>query len=139
MVLLLVIGAISTAFVSQKTSPNLQGGGIKFEGMTLEQAKAEAKASGKIIFIDAYTDWCGPCKLMSNKTFTDEKVGEFFNSKFINLKIEMEKSDDGPAVARTYGVKAYPTLLFIDATGKLRKSVIGFQTAEQLLAVAKSL
>ena len=115
------------------------GAGIKFRGMSLEEAKKEAKSTGKIIFIDAYTDWCGPCKKMAATTFTDEKVGEVFNSKFINIKIEMEKSEDGPAVARAYGVRAYPTLLFIDGSGMLKKQVVGLQTPEQLIAVAKSI
>lgn len=145
-VLLVVIGAISTAFVKKDQANKeetatvlLDGAGIKFKGMTLDEAKAEAKSSGKLIFIDAYTDWCGPCKKMAATSFTDSKVAEIFNSKFINLKIEMEKSNDGPTVARTYGVKAYPTLLFINADGKLIKQVIGFQTADQLLGYAKSL
>lgn len=145
-VLLLAVGAISMAFVAKKGDSQtkadatmLDGAGISFQGLTFEQAKEQAKSSGKTIFIDCYTDWCGPCKKMAASTFMDEKVAELFNSKFINLKVEMEKSEDGPALARTYGVKAYPTLLFIDGTGKIKKSVIGFQTVEQLLAVGKSL
>ena len=139
-VLLAVIGAVSMAFVNKKTTvPAADGAGIKFKGMTLDEAKAEAKASGKVIFIDAYTEWCGPCKKMAASSFMDEKVAGLFNDKFINIKIEMEKSTDGPAVARAYGVKAYPTLLFIDAQGVLKKQVVGFQTADQLLALGKAL
>ncbi|MFN5415415.1 MAG: thioredoxin family protein [Flavobacteriia bacterium] len=141
-VLLVVIGAITTAFVKKQEAtitPNLGGAGIKFSGMSLEEAKKEAKATGKVIFIDCYTSWCGPCKMMASTAFMDEKVADLYNSKFINLKIEMEKSDDGPITARAYGVKVYPTLLFIDGDGKLKKSVMGAQSAEQLLAVGKSL
>lgn len=144
-VLLVAISAISTAFVKQDSSNSqsesslLNGSGIKFRGMTLDEAKKEAKASGKIIFIDAYTDWCGPCKKMAATAFVDEKVADLFNSKFINLKIEMEKSEDGPTVARMYKVNAYPTLLFIDGSGSLKKSQVGFQTPEQLLALGKSI
>lgn len=140
-VLLVIVGAISTAFVKNDSTDTaaMAGEGIKFKGISLDEAKAEAKASGKIVFIDAYTEWCGPCKKMAASSFMDEKVGELFNSKFINIKIEMEKSVDGPAVARAYGVRAYPTLLFIDASGVLKKQVVGFQTAEQLVALAKSM
>ncbi|MCE3294422.1 MAG: Thioredoxin protein [Crocinitomicaceae bacterium] len=140
-VLLVVIGAVSMAFVKKDApaEPLADGTGIKFKGMSLEEAKAEAKASGKIIFIDAYTEWCGPCKRMAATTFMDDKVADLFNSKFINLKIEMEKSADGPNVARAYGVKVYPTLLFIDAQGVLKKQALGLQTADQLLALGKSL
>lgn len=141
-VLLIVVGAISTAFMSrnpQEDTLEMDGSGIRFRGMSLDEAKTEAKSTGKIIFIDAYTDWCGPCKKMAASSFMDEKVAELFNSKFVNIKIEMEKSSDGPGVARAYGVKAYPTLLFIDSDGKLKKQVIGFQTAEQLVALARSM
>ncbi|MGV3629752.1 MAG: thioredoxin family protein [Bacteroidota bacterium] len=140
-VLLVAVGAISTAFVKKDSTgaATMAGDGIKFKGMTLDEAKAEAKATGKIIFIDAYTEWCGPCKKMAASSFMDDKVADLFNSKFINIKIEMEKSTDGPGVARAYGVKAYPTLLFIDAQGMLKKQVVGFQTADQLVALAKSM
>lgn len=134
--------SLSMAFVFKNSSSSveiLNADGIQFRGMTIEEAKKEAKASGKIIFIDAYTDWCGPCKKMAATSFKDPKVGELFNKKFINLKIEVEKTEDGLTLARAYGVKAYPTLLFIDGDGIIKKSVIGFQTADQLLAVGKSL
>jgi thiol:disulfide interchange protein len=134
---------VLTAFVSKKdtkiTANYKEEGGIAFENISLDEAMKMAKKSGKIIFIDAYTSWCGPCKKMAATSFMDENVASFYNSKFINLKIEMEKSADGPKVARMYGVKAYPTLLFIDGDGILKKSVIGFQTSSQLISTGKSL
>lgn len=140
---LLAVGLISTAFVSKEhknTSVSaVKAAGIEFEGNTLAEAMAAAKKSGKLVFIDAYTDWCGPCKKMAATSFQDAEVAKLFNSKFINLKVEMEKSADGPTIARAYRVAAYPTLLFIDGDGKLVKSVVGFQTADQLIAVGKSL
>jgi thioredoxin 1 len=141
--LLLIVGAVSSAFITKKENKVeklvVADGGIAFQSMTLDEAMKEAKKTGKIIFIDAYTEWCGPCKKMAATSFMDSKVASTFNSKFINLKIEMEKNADGPDVARMYGVKAYPTLIFIDGDGKLKKSVIGFQTADQLLAIGKAL
>ena len=141
---LLAVGLISAAFVSKENkNASAYGansaGGIEFGGNTLADAMAAAKKSGKIIFIDAYTDWCGPCKKMAATSFQDAAVAELFNSKFVNLKVEMEKSVDGPTIAKTYRVAAYPTLLFINGDGKLVKSVVGFQTADQLLAIGKSL
>lgn len=142
-IFLLALGFISFSFMNERAEKNstavVADGGIKFEQMSLEEAMKLAKSSGKTIFIDAYTEWCGPCKRMAATTFMDEGVAKLFNSKFINLKIEMEKSADGPNVAKMYGVRAYPTLLFIDGEGKLKKSVVGLQSAEQLLAVGKSL
>jgi thioredoxin 1 len=124
--------------LSNKVAIKKGEGGIEFSKMTLEEAKKEARATGKMIFIDAYTDWCGPCKKMAASTFTEQEVGEVFNSNFINLKIEMEKNPDGKEVARMYNVRAYPTLIIIDGEGNLVKQTIGFQTKERIISFAKS-
>jgi thiol:disulfide interchange protein len=113
--------------------------GIRFKSMTLEKAKQVAKESDKLIFIDAYTNWCGPCKRMAATSFMEEEVGEIFNDRFENIKIEMEKDADGPEVARLYKVRAYPTLLVINSDGKLIKQSVGFMTADQLIAFANSI
>ncbi len=113
-------------------------GGIEFEKMSLAQAKKKAIETGKIIFIDCYTDWCGPCKRMAATAFKDERVGALYNASFINIKVEMEKDADGPEIARLYKIKAYPTLLMIDGKGNLVKQAIGMQSADQLIALAKS-
>lgn len=148
LLLLVIIGGISSAFISKKDaiSPEKQNATvnkasseIEFQAITVDQAKALAKESGKLIFIDAYTVWCGPCKRMAATTFKDKAVADYFNENFINLKVEMEKDADGPNLARQYRVVAYPTLLFIDGDGKLVKSALGLQDASSLLTIAKSL
>jgi thiol:disulfide interchange protein len=113
--------------------------GIRFKSMSLEKAKQIAKETDKLIFIDAYTSWCGPCKRMAATSFMEEEVGEIFNERFVNIKIEMEKDVDGPEVARLYKVRAYPTLLVINSEGKLIKQNVGFMTADQLIAFANSI
>lgn len=137
--ILFAIGLITMAFVSTKETTKLQDEiGIKFKSISLDKAKAEAKKNDQLIFIDAYTSWCGPCKKMAATSFKDEAVGELFNDKFINLKIDCEKDADGPEVARMYKIRAYPTLLIIDGEGKLIKQVVGFQDADRLIALANS-
>ncbi len=115
-----------------------KGKGIEFSKVSFEKAKIEASKSGKLIFIDAYTDWCGPCKRMAATTFKDSEVGEFFNKNFVNMKVEMEKDADGSEIAKRYRVRAYPTLLIVDGEGNLVKSVIGFKNKAQLMAIAES-
>lgn len=146
------VGALALAFMSSTCSVNSEQGqkessdqmavaptsGITFKKRTFEEAKAEAKKSGKLIFIDAYTDWCGPCKRMAATSFKDPKVGELFNDNFVNLKVEMEKDSDGPNLARKYGVNAYPTLLIVDGNGKLVKQSVGMKSSAQLIALANS-
>tara|TARA_B110000285_G_C14821117_1_gene466543 strand:+ start:166 stop:597 length:432 start_codon:yes stop_codon:yes gene_type:complete len=112
--------------------------GIEFQKITLEKAKTISKLTGKPIFIDCYTDWCGPCKRMAKTAFVDQKVGELYNSSFINLKVEMEKNADGREISRMYKINAYPTLLMIDAEGRLQKKVVGMQNAGGLIQLANS-
>ena len=134
--LLFVITAAFTVPFCRKTE---SGGGIKFSEMRLADAMKEAKKTGQLIFIDVHTSWCGPCKQMAKTTFQAENVGKLFNKKFINLKIDAEKDPDGADVSNAYSVAAYPTLLFINAEGKLVKKVVGMQSEEKLLAVANKL
>lgn len=126
---------VSTATESMAPTP---APGIAFKSMTFAKALKEAKKSGKLIFIDAYTDWCGPCKRMAATSFKDSEVGDLFNDNFINLKIEMEKSAEGPEIARKYGVKAYPTLIIVDGSGRAVKQSIGMKSKDQLIALANS-
>lgn len=111
--------------------------GITFFEGSWEEAKAEASAEGKLIFVDAYAVWCGPCKWMDKNVFTNPNVGAFFNENFINYKFDMEKGE-GPDFARQYKVRAYPTLLFISPDGKEVHRVMGSRQSEQLIDVGKS-
>lgn len=137
--LFIVLGFVLTSFtISQfssiPTTEKVEETGINFKTMSFADALKLAKKENKIIFIDAYTSWCGPCKMMSARTFTDANVGQYFNDKFINLKVEMEKDADGPEIARRYKIQAYPTLLFINGDGKLVHSILGFRDASAFLA-----
>ena len=80
----------------------------------------------------------GPCKKLKNFVFTDINVGAYFNSHFINLAVDMEKGE-GLELARKFNVQAYPTLFFINPKGDIIKTVIGYQTADQLIQQAKSI
>ena len=113
--------------------------GIKFRRFSFEEAKKESIKTGKIIFIDVHTSWCGPCKKMAATSFQDPKLAEIYNEKFINLKIDAEKSEDGIEIAKNYRVQGFPTLLYIDGDGRLIKSLSGFQTADKLISVANSI
>lgn len=94
------------------------------------------KKSGKLIFIDAYASWCGPCKLLKSTTFNDKNVAAYFNSHFINYSIDVEKGE-GIELADSWGIATYPTLLFFSPDGVLAKQE-GYLDATQLLSLAKS-
>ncbi|MCF0043615.1 thioredoxin family protein [Dyadobacter fanqingshengii] len=111
--------------------------GIQFTEAKWAEILKKAKAENKIIFFDAYTTWCGPCKMMQKNVFTRDDVAAVFNKDFINVKYDME-SGEGLKLAGKYPLEAYPTLFFIDAKGKVVKQVIGYQTPEKLIDLAKS-
>ncbi len=115
----------------------LQAQGIQFVQGTWKEALAEAARQNKIIFVDAYTTWCGPCKMMDRNTFTQKEVGDFFNANFINVKMDMEKGE-GPALAKEYGVRAYPTFLFVDGEGTLVHRSLGYQEGSMFIQNAKA-
>lgn len=106
--------------------------GIQFWEKDWNSALKEAKAKRKLIFLDAYASWCGPCELLKKNTFTDDKAGKFFNETFINVAMDMEKGE-GPDIGTKYGVNAFPTLIITDADGNLITYTQGYITPEQLI------
>lgn len=114
-----------------------QAQGIDFHKGDWASALAAAKAQDKLIFMDCYTDWCGPCKMMSRDVFPKEQVGAFFNKNFINVKMNMEKGE-GRKLAQQYGVRAYPTLLFIDGEGKVVHTDKGAKPVDRFLMLGKT-
>jgi thioredoxin-related protein len=108
--------------------------GIKFSEKAWLDLLAEAKAQNKIIFVDAYTTWCGPCKMMAANVFPDKEVGAFYNKNFINAKIDMERGD-GLLLAQTYQVNAYPTFLFINGNGDLVHRGVGYREADTFISL----
>jgi thiol-disulfide isomerase/thioredoxin len=93
--------------------------GIKFnQTKTWKETTEAAAKTGKLIFVDCYTDWCGPCKWMDQNAFKDVKVAEFYNKNFINAKIDMEKGE-GVELRKKYSVQSFPTFLFINGNGEV--------------------
>ncbi|ARK13622.1 thioredoxin family protein [Fibrivirga algicola] len=111
--------------------------GIQFTSARWADILKKAKAENKLIFLDAYASWCGPCKMLQKNVFTQKTVGDYFNKKFINVKMDMEKGE-GPALAQMYPLEAYPTLLFINGNGRVVKKAIGYMSADDLIGVGKS-
>lgn len=114
--------------------------GISFlEGIPLEEALLKAEKENKLIFIDCYTSWCGPCKALSDKTFSLEEVGMFFNNEFINVKYDMEKGE-GKKVYEKFKkiIPGFPTMLLINAKGEAVHSIVGFRDGKTLIQEVKA-
>lgn len=109
--------------------------GINFFHGTWEEALAKAKEEDKLIFLDAYATWCGPCKRMAKNVFPQAELSTVFNENFINYKMDMEKGV-GPALAKKLKLEAYPTLYFLDANTDLVSKSIGYMNVDKLKAFA---
>lgn len=110
--------------------------GIDFFHGTWEEALAVAEKEDKIIFLDAYATWCGPCKRMAKNVFPQEVLASTFNENFINFKMDMEKGV-GPVLSSKLKLKAYPTLFFLDHNEKVISSSVGYLNVDALLAFGK--
>ncbi|KFF02274.1 thioredoxin family protein [Chryseobacterium luteum] len=110
--------------------------GIKFEDSNFAAILAKAKKENKLIFVDAYASWCGPCKLMVKNIFPLQTVGDFYNSHFVNAKIDMEKGE-GIGLAKKYNVKAFPTYLFINGDGEEVHRTLGYVEEKDFIQFAK--
>lgn len=110
--------------------------GIKFEDNNFAAILAKAKKENKLVFVDAYASWCGPCKLMVKNIFPLQTVGDFYNSHFVNAKIDMEKGE-GIGLAKKYNVKAFPTYLFINGDGEEVHRTLGYVEEKDFIQFAK--
>lgn len=105
-------------FLFLLTCTLLRAEGVVFFEGTWEEVLAKAAKENKYIMLDAYTDWCGWCKVMDTKTFPDPAVGEVVNENFIPVKINFEKGI-GVELGMKFRVSSYPTTLFFNPQGQL--------------------
>lgn len=118
--------------------------GIQWRPGTLEEALAQARKDNKVVMVDVFADWCGPCKRLDREVFNQDKVARALEGA-IAVKIDGEKGQ-GPSVVERYHVVGYPTVLFLDAQGQEIDRVFGFlpaadfqQTAADYLAGRRTL
>ncbi len=108
-----------------------------YENDSWQKVIDNAKEAKRIIFMDCYTTWCGPCKMLDKNVFTNDQIADFFNGNFVNAKYDMEKGE-GITLKDKYGVSAFPTLLFIDPfTLEVIHRVAGAGTVEYMMEQAK--
>ncbi len=105
---------------------------MDFSAQTWEQVLKQAKETQKLIYLDCYTAWCGPCKMMDKSVFTNPEVIDFYDKNFLNYKMDMEKGV-GPELVEKYKVKVYPTHLFIDGDGNVIHRSISFKNSREFI------
>ncbi|RLJ72754.1 thioredoxin family protein [Pedobacter alluvionis] len=123
--------------------------GTHFEhGLSWQQVKEKAKKENKFLLVDCFTTWCGPCKYMASTIFPQEKVGEFFNKNFVNVKVQFDqtKNDseevkswyaDAKSMSKEFKVNAYPTFLIFSPQGELVHRIVGGGEADEFIARAQ--
>ncbi|MDP4202260.1 MAG: DUF255 domain-containing protein [Bacteroidota bacterium] len=127
-------------FAAVSVSLSAQNEGIQFLGdSTLQSALVKAKQANKLLFVDCYTSWCGPCKYMAKNIFPMPEVGNFFNQHFLNWKVDCEKINkvDAGQFAK-YNIRAWPTYLFLDRDGNIVHMALGAGPASFFLETGKA-
>ena len=102
---------------------------------TLTDAIESAKKNNKLVFLDVYTEWCLPCKMMDKDIYTNENLGEYYNQHFVSVKVDAEKAS-GPLIADLYKVNGFPTLLFLDLRGRILTQAQGSVSFDAMYALA---
>src|SRR5680860_1850 len=141
---------ISIAFLLVTTSVSAQ----EIKWMSMNEALAAQKHAPKKIIMDAYTNWCGPCKLMDKNTFTNKDVINYVNKHFYAVKFDAEGTEEvmykdfnytnpnfDPArkgrnsqhfFADALKITGYPSLVFFDEESEIIAPIPGYKTPEQL-------
>ena len=127
--------AITLVFISSFSFS--QGIAFVSADMKWQDVLAKAKKENKIVFVDAYTTWCGPCKWMAANIFPTKEVGDVFNASFVNAKIDMEKGE-GIDIAKKYAIRAYPTYIFVNGDGEMVHRALGSKPADKFIQDAKA-
>lgn len=100
-------------------------GGVRW--YSYEEGLKRAAETGRPIVIDFHADWCKWCKVMDEKTFSDPRVVEAMNGRFVPVSVDTE-ADKKTAAA--FQVRSLPTMWFLDAAGERIDSLPGFVEAD---------
>ena len=135
----LLLGGCKTQKKAQELPPEItyeKGFTFDFiQSNSLFDVVDHAEKENKLVFVDVYTDWCLPCKIMEEEVFTNEDLGDYFNDNFVSYKIDAEKGK-GADILAIYDIKAYPTLLFLDHKGRVLEKKDGLAYARELRSLA---
>lgn len=114
---------------------NLSAQMTLFKG-TFDEAIKKAREEKKDLFVDFCAEWCGPCKAMASEVFTQPEIGEYFNSRFVCVQVDVNAKENKDIVKK-YNVEALPTMVFISRKGKEMRRVRGGVPADALIKEAK--
>lgn len=139
----LTVGFIAVVLVAVGKSllMNVEAGNTTKVGSTgliwnrYDQGLALAKQENKHVLIDFYTDWCGWCKTMDEKTYSQKSIQDILKKHFVLVRVNAESNQTMPVngktmtemqIAAMYRVDGYPTTWFLDPDGKAITPVSGY-------------
>ena len=111
--------------------------GIRFFAGTWKEALEKSVKENKMIFLDGYTQWCGPCKVLAKDIFPKKEVGDFYNEHFINVSIDMEKGV-GNEIRKQFGINMYPALLYLKPGGYKLGAETGAKDVPTMISLGQS-
>lgn len=134
--LLLIIPTLSSQEELLRVDSVIYKGVNFIEANDWGEVLALAELEDKIIFLDAYTSWCRPCKKMDKHVFSRPDVGELYNDNFLNVKMNMEKGD-GVKLVEKYQVMVYPSLFFLYPDGSVLHRAAGYKNPGAILQLGR--
>ncbi len=152
---IIILALTAFAFTTKNTSDAPRAEATEINWITFEEAIAAQKNDPKKIMMDAYTSWCGPCKLLDKNTFHNADVVKYVNDNYYAVKFNAEgnetinfrgkkytnprynpakasKRNSSHQLAGFFRVNAYPTILFLDEEANYLAPVKGYKTPKQL-------
>ncbi len=126
----------------------------KINWMTMDEALAAQQEEPKKIFMDVYTTWCGPCKMLDKNTFANPMVASYINENYYPVKFNAEGTETVNYLGNTYTnprhdpkrkgrnsqhelaqalkLQGYPSMVFFDEQGNYIQPIVGYHTPKRL-------
>lgn len=139
---LLILLTFAAGMALPAQAQDKENEGIRFFHGTWDEALQEAREQGKMLFVDIWASWCGPCKRMAATTFMEKEAGDYFNAHFVNYKLLTDPEDKAERkqareLAQKYHANFLPTLVWVDGDGNLLHFATGYHEVAELIAEAK--